>query len=69
MPVVPWKSGALALRKARRIYNGLQPPLVAIAAMEFFRNLFSRAVSIAKSTAALQAAEKVGKLSRSYLRR
>jgi len=29
MPVVLWKSGALAPRKARRINNGLSAPVVA----------------------------------------
>jgi len=36
MPDVPWKSGALAPRKARRINNGLQPQWSPIAAIGVF---------------------------------
>jgi hypothetical protein len=36
MPVVPWKSGALAPRKTRRINNGLQPRWSPIAAIGVF---------------------------------
>jgi hypothetical protein len=36
MPVVTWKSGALAPRKARRINNGLQPqwsPILSVGVL------------------------------------
>jgi hypothetical protein len=33
MPLLPWKSGALAPRKTRRINNGLQPQWSPVAAI------------------------------------